>query len=144
MQAQHKAPPTLKKYLTGARFYLKWCAANGHPAALDRRLVSAWIAEMLASGAEPATSHARLLGVRRFSAWLTDEGELDADPLAGIKPPKLDVKVVESLTDDQLRDLMQKTSGCRVKPGNLSRELRGSERSRYASWWTLGMAPARS
>jgi integrase len=111
LQAQRKAAHTLKKYLTGARFYLKWCETNGHSPVLDRRLVSAWIAELLANGAEPATAHARLLGVRRFSAWLTDEGELDADPLIGIKPPKLDVKVVESLTDDQLRDLLKACTG---------------------------------
>jgi integrase len=65
----------------------------------------------LANGAEPATAHARLLALKRFSDWLTEEGELETDPLLGMKPPKLDVKVVQSLTDDQLRDLIRVCAG---------------------------------
>lgn len=111
LRGQNKAAPTLKKYLTGVRLFLRWCTDNGHDAAMDRRLVSAWIAALLTDGAEPATAHARLLALKRFSAWLVEEGELDTDPLLGIKPPKLNVKIVESLTDDQLRDLIKACAG---------------------------------
>ena len=41
----------------------------------------------------PATIRARQLPVRRFAAWLTDEGETAADPFVGLKSPRLDVKV---------------------------------------------------
>jgi site-specific recombinase XerC len=34
------------------------------------------------------------LAVRRFGRWLHAEGELAEDPLAGMRPPKLDAKVV--------------------------------------------------
>jgi hypothetical protein len=40
---------------------------NGHPADLDGRLVEAWVAEMLANGAVPATAAARLATARQFS-----------------------------------------------------------------------------
>gem|GEM_PF-3496112 len=95
----------------GVRLFLRWCLDNDHSPALDRRLVSTWIAALLTNGAEPATAHARLLALKRFSDWLTEEGELDADPLLGMKPPKLDVKVVQSLTDDQLRDPIKACTG---------------------------------
>ncbi|ORU98870.1 integrase [Mycobacterium bohemicum] len=66
---------------------------------------------MLDNGAEPSTARARQLGVRRFSAWLTEEGEFDADPLLGLKAPKLDTKVTPSLTDDELRRLFKACVG---------------------------------
>jgi site-specific recombinase XerD len=111
LRGQNKSRETLRKYLTGVRFFIRWCLDNGHVPALDGRLVSTWIAELLAGGAEPATAQARLLALKRFSAWLTEEGELDADPVVGIKPPKLDVKVVPALTDDQLRALIKACEG---------------------------------
>jgi integrase/recombinase XerD len=46
-----------------------------------------------------------------FSAWLTDEGEQDSDPLLGLKAPKLDTRVVEPLTDDQLQAWLTACSG---------------------------------
>ncbi|KUH98035.1 hypothetical protein AU190_22225 [Mycolicibacterium acapulense] len=65
----------------------------------------------MAAGLEPATARARQLAVRRFSAWLADEGEIDDDPLLGLKAPKLDTKVTESLTDDELRRLIKACAG---------------------------------
>ena len=74
------------------------------PPALDRELVKGWIADLLDDGAEPATARARQLGMRRFSVWLEEEGEIDTDPL-------LDSKVVASLTDDELRRLIKACGG---------------------------------
>ena len=45
--------------------------------------------------------------MRRFAAWLTEEGEIPADPFLGVKSPKLDERVVEPLTDDELRALLK-------------------------------------
>jgi site-specific recombinase XerC len=47
----------------------------------------------------------------RFSAWLADEGEIPADPLLGVKPPKMDQKVTQSLSDDQLKELLKTCKG---------------------------------
>ena len=55
---------------------------------VDRALVTEWVAELLASGLEPATARARQLAVRRFSAWMGDEDTIDyTDQLLGIEPP---------------------------------------------------------
>ena len=51
------------------------------------------------------------MALRRFAAWLTDEGELDSNPLLGVKPPKLDHKVTEALTDDELLRLIKVCRG---------------------------------
>ena len=71
----------------------------------DRATATAFVAHLLDQGAEPATARARQLGIRRFSAWLTIEGEYDVDPLLGLVSPKLDTKVIEPLSDDELKAL---------------------------------------
>ena len=64
LRAERKAEGTVRLYATGVRAF-----------------------------SPGATGRARQLALRRFAAWLTEEGELDADPLVGLKPPKLDTKV---------------------------------------------------
>ena len=73
----------------------RWCAAvDRHRPALDRPTVTGFIAALLDGGAEAATARSRHLAVRRFSAWLADEGEMTPTELrSGMSPPKLDTKV---------------------------------------------------
>jgi len=111
LRAERKSPQTVKSYCDGIRAYLNWCAANDKPANLDRRLLREFIDGLLTNGAKPATAVSRHLAVRRFSAWLTEEGEQATDPLLGLHSPKLDKPVVEPLTDDQLRALLKACKG---------------------------------
>ena len=111
MRAERKSASTIKNYTTGVRSFLAWCAANGHPAALDKTLAKMWVAHLLDAGAEPSTATARQLGLRRYSAWLEDEGEITDDPLLGLKSPKIDKKVTDSLTDDELKRLIKACAG---------------------------------
>jgi site-specific recombinase XerD len=111
LRTERKSPQTIKSYGDGVRGFIRWCEANGHTHALDRELVKGFVADLLDGGAEPSTARARQLGVRRFSAWLEDEGEVDTDPLLGLKAPKLDTKVTESLTDAELRLLIKACGG---------------------------------
>jgi integrase/recombinase XerD len=106
LRADRKSPQTIKNYLDGVRFYLAWCAAE-QAEPLNRSSLRAWITALMDGGNSPATARARQLGVRRFTSWLAEEGELAADPFLGIKAPKLDTKVVEPLTDDELRALLK-------------------------------------
>lgn len=78
---------------------------------LDRASVNAFTADLLETGAEPATARARQLALRRFSAWLLDEGETDADHLLGLKAPELDATVVEPLTPEQMKALVAACAG---------------------------------
>ena len=107
LRAERKSPQTVKSYGDSVRAYLNWCAANDKPAILDRRQLREFVDGLLTSGAKPATAVARHLAVRRFSGWLTEEGEQAADPLLGLRSPRLDKPVVEPLTDDQLRALLK-------------------------------------
>ena len=112
LRAERKSPRTITSYTEGVRGWLRWCNTTGTPPALTRTAAQGFIANLLDSGQSAATARARLMGLRRFSAWLADEGEIPADPLAGIKPPALDRQVAEALTDDRLAALI---AACRGK-----------------------------
>ncbi len=111
LTSENKSASTISTYLRNTRLYLTWCEKSGRPAEITREAVQAYTAEALANGAEATTAKIRLASIRRFVAWLVDEGELAADPLAGMKPPRLPAKVVDALSDDQLRDLIKACRG---------------------------------
>ena len=111
LRAARKSPETIKSYTAGMAQYLTYCAEHDLPPVLHRRQLDRFVDHLLASGAQPSTAVSRQLGVRRFSAWLTEEGELEEDPLLGVKSPKLDTKVVEPLSDEQLKALIKACAG---------------------------------
>ena len=120
LQAERKSPHTIRTYTNGVTAYLRWAANQervaesfrlvGHlpPGVPDfsRTSVEAFTASLLDHGAEPATALSRQRGVRRFSAWLAAEHEIDRDDLAGMKPPKLDDKMPAELTTDQVKAIL--------------------------------------
>jgi len=108
LRAERKSPATVKTYGDGVRAYLRFC---GERPVLERRTLSAFVDHLLTEGAQPATARSRQLGVRRFAAWLADEGEIEADPFLGVKSPKLDERVVEPLTEDHLKAMLRACSG---------------------------------
>jgi integrase/recombinase XerD len=111
LRAERKSPATLKVYAGGARAFLAWAERTGTPAVLDRATVTAYVADLLDHGAEGNSAKARQLALRRFAAWLVEEGELDADPLLGLKPPRVDEKVTPVLSDAQLKALLAACQG---------------------------------
>jgi integrase/recombinase XerD len=114
LRAEPKAPGTIAAYVGGVRQFLAWCDSEGRPAALDRRTVSAYVADLLGQGKEAATATARQLAIRRFSAWLVDEDEIERDDLIGLKAPKIDAKVIQPLTPVQLKALVAACTGLDV------------------------------
>jgi site-specific recombinase XerD len=113
LRAERKSAQTLKSYGDGVRQFLTWCAIHNAPP-MSRASLSLWVAELLDAGAAAATARVRQLAVRRFATWLADEGEIAADPFLGVKSPKLDERVIEPLTDDELRALLK---ACAPPPG---------------------------
>lgn len=111
LRAERKSPQTIKTYGDGVRRFAVWCTAEDVPAALDRATVNSFVASLLDGGAEPATARSRQLALRRFSGWLAEEGEIESDRLLGLKPPKLDSKIVPELSDVQLVALLAACKG---------------------------------
>jgi len=115
LRAERKSPATVKVYGDGVRRFLAWCIEAEREPMLDRATVSAFVAALLDQGAEAATARSRQLALRRFSAWLVEEGEAVTDRLVGSKPPKLDIKVTPVLDDAQLRALLKACSGVELR-----------------------------
>jgi integrase/recombinase XerD len=111
LRGERKSDQTVKIYRDGVRAFLTWCERENITPALDRPTVAKFTAALLDAGAEAATARSRQLAVRRFSAWLAAEGEIEADTLAHMAPPKLDVKAVPVLSDEQLRALLAACKG---------------------------------
>jgi site-specific recombinase XerD len=111
LRGERKSAQTVKSYTTGVRLFLSWCQRSGVQPALDAPTVDKFVSGLLDAGAEPATARSRQLALRRFSAWLAAEGEIPADLLARLRPPKLDVKAVHPLSAEQLRALLTACKG---------------------------------
>lgn len=111
LRAERKSPRTIDSYVGGVRLFLRWAAEAGVAPELDRPTVNAFTADQLEAGFEAATVVARLQGVRRFSAWLAAEEEVPRDELVGIRPPKLDEKVVPRLSEEECRALVKSCQG---------------------------------
>lgn len=111
LRSERRAPATLVAYERGVRQFMQWCDAAGRPRSIDRDAAREWIAELLERGMEPSTARARQSALKRFSKWLAEEGERPSDPLLGLKPPRLDTKLVEPLSDDELRRMVATCKG---------------------------------
>ncbi len=111
LNAQRRSPKTIKLYSEGVRMFLRWCTETGTAPELTKNTVHRFVVSLLDNGAEAATAKARQGALKRFSAWLAEEGEIDTDELLGMRPPKLDVKVADPLTDDELRLLFRACQG---------------------------------
>lgn len=111
MRAERKSPATVTSYTEGVLAFLRWSETAGVTPEITKATVQAFTAGLLDGGAQAATARTRHMALRRFGAWLAEEGELDVNPLLGVKPPKLDSKVVDALTDEQLRLLLKACSG---------------------------------
>lgn len=111
MHAENKSAGTIRNYRMGVEAFLRFCARTGAVPELSRPTVQAFTADLLAEGAEPATAKARQLALKRYAVWLASEGEIDSNPLLGMKPPKCDTKVTDSLTDAEIRRLIAACQG---------------------------------
>jgi site-specific recombinase XerD len=115
MQANRMSWHTVDNYIRGVTYYLEWCAQTDQSQPLLKPVLERWVIHLMDAGAEPATARIRQQAVRRYAAWLTTEGEIDTDPFVGMKPPKIDTKVVERLTDDELRLLIKACAGKQLR-----------------------------
>jgi site-specific recombinase XerD len=111
LRSERKSPNTVDLYREGVRQFLRWCERTGTPAELTKPAAQAFLADLLQSGAQPMTARARYQALKRFSIWLASEGERDTDALIGLQQPKLDAKVINPLSVDELRALLKACRG---------------------------------
>jgi integrase/recombinase XerD len=112
LKSENKARSTAYNYANHVEGYIRWCEERGENPRIDRALVTTWMADLLADELESTTVKARQLAMRRFSAWMSDEDDIDyTDQLLGIKPPRLSEKLIQPLTDIELKVLFAACDG---------------------------------
>ncbi|MEU6267665.1 tyrosine-type recombinase/integrase [Saccharopolyspora shandongensis] len=114
MRAERKSAKTIYSYCLSVELYDRWCGDHGHPARVDRdgyRGYSAWLVD---NGASANTLRTRQNALRRFAAWLYEEGEADENTLTGTKLAQDDAPAVEPYSPAELEAIV---SACKPPKG---------------------------
>jgi site-specific recombinase XerC len=77
---------------------------------ISREHVEAFIAAELQRAA-PSSAATHYRSLQQLFNWLDDEGEIDASPMAKMRPPKIPEQPVPVLSDDQVRLLLVDCTG---------------------------------
>jgi site-specific recombinase XerD len=111
LRAENKSDRTIETYLEAVRLLEAFLAGRGvRLADADRGHIEAFLADLLARW-KPATAANRYRSLKVFYAWLEEEGEITADPMAKMKPPAIPEQPVPVLPDEALRRLFAACAG---------------------------------
>ena len=113
LEAENKSPRTIEACTDAVRLLVGYCQAHGHPLVasdLEREHVQVFIADQLARW-KPATAHNRYRGLHAFFKWAVTEGDLETNPMEGMRPPQLPEQPVEVVGPDHLARLLKTCEG---------------------------------
>jgi integrase/recombinase XerC len=113
LEAENKSPRTIEAYTDAVRLLATYCQAHGHPllaGKLEREHIQEFIAHQLARW-KPATAHNRYRGLHAFFKWAVVEGDLETNPMEGMKPPQLPEQPVEVVRPEHLARLLKTCEG---------------------------------
>jgi len=113
LQASNLSPRTIRAYTDDGLLFAAFLAQQGMPTAvrsIHREHVEAFIVAELERTA-PASAATRYRSLQQLFGWLDDEGEIDASPMAKMRPPKIPEKPVPVLSDEEIRVLLADCSG---------------------------------
>jgi site-specific recombinase XerD len=113
LEQEDKSPRTVEAYTDAVRLLAAYCQATGQPLLareLTRDHIRAFIVDQLAHW-KPATAHQRYRSLHAFFHWATEEGELPASPMDGMKPPQLREQPVGVVRAEHLAQLLRTCEG---------------------------------
>jgi integrase/recombinase XerC len=114
LQADGKSKNTIRAYLQAVDKLLAWCnekVSSNDPTNLSTRNLREFFVRLTEKGLKPASVAAHYRGLQSFYAWLLAEEEIDTNPMAGVKPPRVPDSPVPVLTEDQIRALLATCNG---------------------------------
>ncbi len=111
LRAENKSERTVETYLEAVQLLQAYLAQGGVGLAeADRAHIEAFLANLLARW-KPATAANRYRSLKVFYAWLEEEGEITADPMAKMKPPAIPEQPIPVVPDEALRRLFVVCAG---------------------------------
>lgn len=115
LKAANRADSTLNMYEAALLDFVTWGRAHAlpeDPARITRQHVEAYMVDLM-ERVKPATANGRYRVLHGWFKWLVEEEEVDASPMAKMRPPAIPEQPVPVLTGDQLRALLATCSGRR-------------------------------
>jgi site-specific recombinase XerD len=111
--AENKSAKTLMTYLDAVTTFEAYVRGRGLPTAADRipkTLCLDFVADQLARF-KPATASVRYRALQSFFRWAVAEGELEANPMATMRPPHVPETPPAVYSDDELHRLLAACEG---------------------------------
>lgn len=108
-----KSPKTVETYTQSVAGFARFAATQGVTAVADvsPAVIRDWMAAMAEAGNSDGTRFNRYNGLKAFLKWAVADGQLPDNPIAGIAPPKPEVKPVAVLTEEQVKSLLRVCRG---------------------------------
>jgi site-specific recombinase XerD len=113
IEAENASPATVAVYCSAVDRFADFLESTGMPvevASIHREHIEAFIVHLLSTRA-PATAANRYRALRRFFAWLVEDGEIAENPMHNMKPPTVPEQPPPVLSDEQLTKLLKTCSG---------------------------------
>ncbi|MGH2736658.1 MAG: tyrosine-type recombinase/integrase [Actinomycetota bacterium] len=113
LEAENKAPNTIRLYSGQIERFAEFLEDRGMPTdvtRITREHIESHIVTMLETRA-PNTAAGAYRALRRYFGWLTDEGEIERNPMGRMKPPRVPEAPVPVLTEAQLKALLKACEG---------------------------------
>ena len=110
LRGARRSDATIKVYRDAWAAYVAFCKGNGRPVALTKADVLAFITDQTARCSAP-TARLRLTALKVFARWLAAEEGFDAAPILSVRSPQIDERVVDHLTDAEMRALIAACNG---------------------------------
>jgi site-specific recombinase XerD len=122
-RAEGKSPKTLSWYSANLRHFHSYLKSRHIPDEIDNidtKLLREYVLYLFKRNSyqdhpytptkntplSTATIHGHVRTLRAFFSWLLREEFIQQDPTIGLKPPKLDQKVITILSDDEIRTII--------------------------------------
>jgi site-specific recombinase XerD len=113
LRAKNRSASTITNYGIAVDQLAAFLAARGMPAqvgSIRREHVEAFVAELLERW-KPATAANRFRAMQQFFRWLTEEGEIERNPMERMTPPAVAEQPPAVLTETELRALLKSCAG---------------------------------
>lgn len=113
LRARNRASRTIKSYLETLEHFRLFLVAAGMPTQVDkitREHVEAFVADQVARW-RPKTAQVRYGDLRQFFNWALEEREIQAHPMAHMKPPMVPEEPVPVVCDADLIKLLKACAG---------------------------------
>jgi site-specific recombinase XerC len=113
VRAMNRSPKTLETYREACSKFARFVLDNRLPTQADelrREHVEAFIDDLL-QRFKPSTAANRYRSLQQFFKWLTEEGEIPANPMLKMRPPTVPEPFTPVLSDESIRALLKVCSG---------------------------------